>query len=122
MVILMGALGGFLHLTSSLAKYVGNRQLLRSWVIYYLLMPVEGSALAVAVYLLLRVGVLNPSSTNADSTGNLCWVGIYGFSVLAGIFSKQALEMLGNVFNTIFAKVQGKDSTTGAKVDNSGKA
>jgi len=122
MVILMGALGGFLHLTSSLAKYVGNRQLLRSWVIYYLLMPVEGSALAVAVYLLLRVGVLNPSSTNADSTGNLNWVGIYGFSVLAGIFSKQALEMLGNVFNTIFAKVQGKDSTTGAKVDNSGKA
>ncbi len=115
MVILMGALGGFLHLTSSLAKYVGNRQLLRSWAIYYLLMPVEGSALAVVVYLLLRVGVLNPSVVGADSTGNINWVGIYGFSVLAGIFSKQALEMLGTVFNTIFAKVEAKDSSSGAK-------
>ena len=117
MVILMGTLGGFLHLTSSLAKYVGNRQLLRSWVIYYLLMPVEGPALAVVVYLLLRVGVLNASSTGQD-TGNLNFVGIYGFSVLAGIFSKQALEMLANVFNTVFAKVQGKDSTTGGKPDS----
>jgi hypothetical protein len=108
MVILMGILGGFLHLTSSLAMYVGNRHLMRSWVIYYLLMPAEGAALAVALYLLLRVGVLNPGTGN--STADLNFIGIYGFSVLAGIFSKQALEMLGNVFNVIFAKVKGKDS------------
>ncbi|HYW47397.1 MAG TPA: collagen-like protein [Bryobacteraceae bacterium] len=116
MVILMGALGGFLHLTKSLSKYVGNRDLLRSWVIYYMLMPIEGSALAVAFYLLLRVGVLSPSASNAgNATGNLNWMGIYGFSVLAGLFSKQALEMLGNVFSTVFAKVQAKDATEGAK-------
>src|SRR5262249_25323302 len=104
MVMLMGALGGFLHLTSSLAIYVGNRDLLRSWVIYYLLMPVEGPALAVGLYLLIRVGVLSPAANN-QSTGNLNFIGIYGFSVLAGIFSKQALEMLGKVFSTIFSKV-----------------
>lgn len=114
MVMLMGTLGGFLHLTSSLGKYVGNRQLLRSWVIYYLLMPAEGAALAVAFYLLLRVGILSPSSAGQDNaTGNLNFIGIYGFSVLAGLFSKQALEMLANVFSTVFAKVQGKDQTTG---------
>ena len=115
MVMLMGMLGGFLHLTSSLAKYVGNRNLLRSWVIYYLIMPVEGPALAVAIYLLFRVGVLNPSAANQNATDNLNWIGLYGFSVLAGIFSKQALEMLGNVFNTIFARVEGKDTITGSQ-------
>ena len=116
MVIPMGALGRFLHLTKSLSKFVGNRDLLRSWVIYYLLMPVEGSALAVAFYLLPRVGVLSPSASNAGkATGNLNWMGIYGFSVLAGLFSKQALEMLGNVFSTVFAKVQSKGATNGAK-------
>src|SRR5215469_9787471 len=102
MVILMGVLGGFLHLTSSLAMYVGNRHLMRSWVVYYLLMPVEGAALAVVLYLLLRVGVLSPSS--GTSTGSLNLVGIYGFSVLVGIFSKQALAMFGNVFNVVFTK------------------
>jgi Na+-transporting NADH:ubiquinone oxidoreductase subunit NqrB len=121
MVMLMGILGGFLHLTSSLAIYVGNRHLLRSWVIYYLLMPVEGAALAVALYLLLRVGVLSPSNPSQASTANLNFVGIYGFSVLAGIFSKQALEMLANVFNIVFAKVKAKDAV-GAPSDNTAPA
>ncbi len=118
MVMLMGILGGFLHLTSSLAIYVGNRHLLRSWVIYYLLMPVEGPALAVALYLLLRVGVLSPPSTGQASTANLNFVGIYGFSVLAGIFSKQALEMLADVFNIVFSKVKAKDAVGSAQPDN----
>lgn len=108
MVILMGVLGGFLHLTSSFAMYVGNRHLMRSWVVYYLLMPAEGAALAVTIYLLLRVGVLSPAAAN--TTGSLNFIGIYGFSILAGVFSKQALEMLGSVFNVIFAKVKGKDA------------
>ncbi|MFY4729847.1 hypothetical protein ACOSYY_12355, partial [Nitrospira sp. BLG_2] len=46
MVILMGTLGGLLRLVSSFAKYIGNRQLLRSWIPYYIVMPIEGGALA----------------------------------------------------------------------------
>jgi len=61
-VVLLGALGGFLHWTSSLAQFVGNRELKRSWIAYYLLMPVEGAALAPISYLLLRVGVLSPGA------------------------------------------------------------
>jgi hypothetical protein len=59
MVVLMGSLGGCLHWTSSLAQYIGNAQLFRRWIPYYLLMPFE--------------------------------------------------QMLADVFNTIFAKVRGKD-------------
>jgi hypothetical protein len=109
MIILMGALGGFIHFASSLAQFVGNRKLFRSWIIYYLLMPFEGSSLALIIYLLLRVGVLAPSTSSNGSTENLNLIGLYAFAGLTGLFAKQAIEMLADVFNVIFKKVQAKD-------------
>ena len=120
MVMLLGALGGFLRLASSLANYIGNRQLLKSWIIYYFLTPIQGAALAPVVYLLLRVGVLNPATT-AGSPGpadSLNLMGIYAFAALTGLFSKQAIEMLADVFSTIFKKAETKDALDKAKVDN----
>ncbi len=105
-IILMGALGGLLHAGASLVIYVGNRQLRRSWVIYYLLMPFEGAALAPIVYLLLRVGVLG----TGGKVEHLNTFGLYAFAGLTGLFSKQAIEMLRDVFAVIFKKVQAKDS------------
>jgi hypothetical protein len=110
MVMFLGALGGLIHLISSVSLFVGNRQFLRSWAPYYLLMPLEGAALAVACYLLLRVGVLSPANTSGNATSSLNLIGIYGFAILTGIFSKQALQMLADVFSTVFKKVQGKDA------------
>jgi hypothetical protein len=119
MVILLGALGGFLYLASSMATYVGNRQLLRSWIVYYLLIPVQGAALAPLVYLLLRVGVLNPANTTASGRPmeSLNLMGIYAFAALTGLFSKQAIEMMADVFATIFKKVSAKDSLEKPKTD-----
>jgi uncharacterized membrane protein len=110
MVILMGALGGMLHWTSSFAKFVGNRQLLRSWIPYYILMPFEGASLAPLVYLLLRVGVLAPAvQTGSQGPVGLNLFGLYGFAGLTGLFSKQAIDMLADVFKIIFKKIQAKD-------------
>jgi hypothetical protein len=110
MVFLMGALGGMLHWTSSFAKFVGNRQLLRSWIPYYILMPFEGASLAPLVYLLLRVGVLAPSvQTGSQGPVGLNLFGLYGFAGLTGLFSKQAIDMLADVFKIIFKKIQAKD-------------
>jgi hypothetical protein len=119
MVILLGALGGFLHLASSMANFVGNRQLLRSWIIYYILIPFQGAALAPLIYLLLRVGVLNPANTTASGrpTESLNLIGIYAFAALTGLFSKQAIEMMADVFSTIFKKVSAKDSLEKSKSD-----
>jgi hypothetical protein len=119
MVILLGALGGFLHLASSMANYVGNRQLLRSWVVYYILIPFQGAALAPLVYLLLRVGVLNPANPGegGPTTQSLNLIGIYAFAALTGLFSKQAIETLADVFATIFKKVSAKDSLDKPKPD-----
>lgn len=126
MVILLGGLGGFLYLASSMATYVGNRQLLRSWIVYYILIPFQGAALAPLIYLLLRVGVLNPANPTASGRPmeSLNLMGIYGFAALTGLFSKQAIEMMADVFATIFKKVSAKDALEKSKTDKekSGKS
>jgi len=104
MVILLGALGGSLHLVSSLVMFIGNRQLKRSWLPYYLAMPFTGAGLAPVVYMLLRVGLVNPSGTATSGTGvsGLNFIAIYAFAVMTGLFSRAALDKLGEVFGTMF--------------------
>jgi hypothetical protein len=110
-VILLGGLGGFLHWISSFATFVGNRQLTRSWIPYYLLMPVKGASLAPLVYLLLRVGVLAPGTPpgGGTATTGLNLLGLYAIAGLTGLFSTQAIDMLADVFSIIFKKIQAKD-------------
>lgn len=116
MIILMGALGGCLHWTSSLAMFIGNAQLLRRWIPYYLMMPFEGAALAPVIYLLFRVGVLSPQAANAG-TAQLNLISLYAFAGLTGLFAKQAIEMLADVFTVIFKKIQAKDSIEDKKAN-----
>jgi hypothetical protein len=87
-----------------LVKYVGNRQLKRSWLLYYFYTPLAGAALAPIVYMLLRVGILSPtsSSTGGSNIANLNLIAIYGFAALTGLFGKTALDKLAEVFKTIF--------------------
>jgi len=104
MVILLGALGGSLHLVGSLVMYIGNGQLKRRWLPYYLSLPITGAALALIVYMLLRVGILTPTATanGPSSTSNLNLVGIYAFAALTGMFAKTATDKLSEVFGTLF--------------------
>jgi hypothetical protein len=104
MVMLLGALGGTLHAISSLVRFVGDRELKRSWVLHYLSLPVVGAMLAAIVYMLLRVGILAPSTTSSDGGGvaNLNFIAIYAFAALAGLFARTATQKLSEVFNTMF--------------------
>ncbi len=115
MVVLMGALGAALHLLSSLSIFIGNRSLVRSWVIFYLFMPLEGAGLAPIVYLALRVGVLASVSSNS-TTSNLNFWGLYAVAGLTGLFARQAIEMLAEVFRTVFKRVPGKDPPAGGGI------
>lgn len=111
MIIFMGLLGGCLHWTSSLAMFIGNGQLLRRWIPYYLIMPFEGAALAPVIYLLLRIGVLGSGGgAGGGGTASLNLVSLYAFAALTGLFAKQAIEMLADVFTVIFKKIQAKDA------------
>jgi len=111
MVILLGGLGGFIHLATSLTMFVGNRQFVRSWIVYYLLAPLQGAALAPIMYLLLSSTVLGLPATAGGDAKDLNLVGIYGFSALTGMFAKQAIEKLREVFATVFTKVKGADAS-----------
>jgi len=112
MVILMGALGGTIHWMSSLVNFVGNGNLFRRWIPYYLLAPFQGAALAVLIYLLLRVGVL---ASPANSAEHLNLLGLYAFAGLTGLFAKQAIEMLRDVFAVMFKKIEAKDASGSSK-------
>ena len=78
-------------------------------LVYYLLMPVEGAGLALLVFLPLRVGVLTPSAGGATSAESLNLLSIYAFAGLTGLFSKQALKKLGEIFATVFGQIRAKD-------------
>ena len=99
---LAGATGALLHGLRSLSTYIGERYLFRSWIPYYLLLPVVGALLATIVYLVLRAGLLS-GPTNSSQPDPY---GIAAIGALVGMFSAQAAEKLKAVFETLFAKAQ----------------
>jgi hypothetical protein len=77
---------------------VGNRRLGASWLWWYFLRPFIGVALALVLYFVIRGGLL-PVGSDA---GSVSLFGIAAISSLAGMFSKQATDKLGEVFDTLF--------------------
>ena len=104
LVLCVGGIGGLLHLLTSLGRFVGSRTLERSWVLFYLLRPPIGAGLGLLVYFILRMSVL-AQGTNAE----IPEVNVYGvlaLSGLAGMFSRQAIEKLAEVFDLLFQKTR----------------
>ena len=104
-VALAGALGAMLHGLRSFARYVGERYFFRSWILYYLALPIVGALLGTIVYLVLRAGLISGSGASQDPFG------FAAVAALVGLFSGQAAEKLKQVFETLFtAPRQGADS------------
>lgn len=101
-VVICGALGGLLHGLRSLGWYIGNRALKRSWLPYYVMLPLIGSILALAFYVVLRGGLISPSAAVSDTSA----FGIAAVAVLVGMFSTPATLKLQQVAETLFTKAQ----------------
>jgi IPT/TIG domain len=86
MVAFAGALGGALHGLRSLFWYVGNRDLRRSWLLMYWLLPLSGAAIAVVFFLVAYAGLYT-----VQGTGSFILIGL---AALVGMFSPQAAEKL----------------------------
>ena len=98
LVMTAGALGSLVHALRSAYWYVGNRNLVRSWVPKYLLLPFCGAILAVLFYFVVRGGFFSPRANSMDTSQ-------YGFCALAclvGLFSEQAVLKLKQVAETVF--------------------
>lgn len=104
LVICTGALGSYVHATTSFVSYVGNRRLLFSWAWWYLLRPFIGMALALIFYFVIRGGLLATSA----STEHISPFGIAAVAGLVGMFSKQATDKLRELFDNLFKTEHGQ--------------
>jgi hypothetical protein len=91
----MGALGAYLQSAMSFVTYVGNRQFLSSWLLWYLFRPWLGGILAVLFFFVIGAGfVVGQSVTEIFS--------VAAISGLVGLFSAQATLKLKELVETIF--------------------
>ena len=68
LVVLVSALGSYIHISVSFSDFAGNRQLVASWMWWYVLRVFVGSALAVLFYFAIPAGSSPPPPTAARST------------------------------------------------------
>lgn len=107
-VAVSGAIGALIHAGSSFADYVGNRQLVWSWVWWLVIRVPIGIALALVFYLLIRGGLIVP---NGSTEQQINPYGIAGLAALVGMFAKQATDKLAEIFDTLFRSDKEKTRT-----------
>jgi hypothetical protein len=85
-VVLVSALGSYIHATVSFSDFVGNRQLAASWMWWYLLRVFVGSSLAVIFYFAIRGGFFSGASNSTD-------LNVYGIAALAGLAEPRKVRL-----------------------------
>jgi hypothetical protein len=98
LVMLAGALGSYVHAATSFVNYTGARSIVSSWRWWYGLRPFIGTALALGVYFAVRAGFFSGSASTAD----LNVIGFVATAFLVGMFTKQATQKLGELFDVLF--------------------
>lgn len=115
-VVLTGALGGQIHALRSFASYVGNRKLITSWLIQYILMPFVAASLALVFYFVMRAGFFPANTTPQD-------MNVYGFAGLAGLvglFSTMAVNKLRRMAEELLGPLEKQEDPVREK-SNTGK-
>lgn len=108
-VLLSGALGALVHAFRSLYWYVGNRKMVRSWSVMYVVLPFLGGTMALVFYLVIRGGFFSPNSSVGDTSP----FGFAALAVLVGMFTNEAAQKLKEIAETVFARAEkGKDHVT----------
>jgi hypothetical protein len=98
LVAIAGATGAMGHVIRSFFRYVGERNLVWSWVPSYFLTPIIGTLMALITYVVLRAGLIGGGATLGNPFG------FAAIGLLVGMFSAQAAEKLKQVFETLFAQ------------------
>ncbi|HID64867.1 MAG TPA: hypothetical protein EYP49_19280 [Anaerolineae bacterium] len=99
-VAMAGALGSLVHALRSLYWYVGNRELVMSWLVMYILLPFVGATLALVFYFVIRGGFFSSEATIEQTSP----FGFAGLGALVGMFSEQAVLKLKEVAETLLSK------------------
>jgi hypothetical protein len=117
-VLAAGGLGSFIHGGTSFATFAGNRRLKLSWTWWYILRPFIGSVLALIFYFVIRGGLLSVSA----GTEAISHFGIAAMAGIVGMFSKEAIDKLHELFVTLFRHTdQREDKLKPESAEPSGK-
>lgn len=76
--------------------YIGNRNLIWSWVPNYLLLPMSGAILSVVFYFVLRGGLFSPRVGLEQASP----FGFAPLTALIGMFSERAILKLKEIAET----------------------
>jgi len=94
----MGAVGSAIQAMTFYASYVGKRTFERSWTVWYVFRPFVGMPLALIFYFVIRGGFFSlAAGTEAVSP-----FGVAALCGLVGMFSKQAMDKLQELFGSLF--------------------
>ena len=94
-----GALGSLLHAGASFASFAGNRQLVASWVPWYIVRPLLGAGLATVFYVVMRAGL---ATTTGVPLANVSHFTVAAAGALVGLFTQRATLKLREVFDALF--------------------
>ena len=100
LVVCAGALGSLVHGLRSIYWYIGNRNLVWSWVPKYLIQPFGASVLAVVFYLVIRGGFFSADAGSQHTSP----FGFMALSAMVGMFSEQAVLKLKDIAETLLTK------------------
>ncbi len=101
LIMSLGALGAHVQALISFADYIGNRQFRKSWTFFYVKRPFVGATIALLTFAALRGGFADGGVSDTLRSGGL-W-GTIAISLIAGLFSRQAMDKIGKVFDVVFA-------------------
>lgn len=107
LVALAGFLGNMIHIATSFTNFIGAKQFVRSWLLWYCVKPFSASALAIAIYFVFRGGFLNMS----DESANINLYGVMTISLLTGLFTDRATQKLKEVFEVLFRPREERPNT-----------
>lgn len=94
--IIAGVLGACLHAIVSLGVFSGNHDFDPSWFTWYIFRPFVGGILAMLFYFVFRGDFI----VEVNSTTS--FHGLVALSGMIGLFSKQALDKLSEIFDIVF--------------------
>lgn len=106
-VLAAGAIGSLVHATRSFIAFAGGRQLVTSWIPWYLLRPVTGAAMALIFYLTVRYGFMEVKPGEEDFGVGA----IAALAALVGLFSEQAFDKLKQVFSALLSTTEPSTAT-----------
>jgi hypothetical protein len=99
LVLFIGCFGSCVYALKSLADYQGDQKLTTTWILFYLVQPVEGAGIALLTYLCIRGGFLSVGGADGKAVNQF---GICAVAGLSGAFSDIAFSKLREMFEVLF--------------------